>query len=302
MNSKASDRAYWAMAKRVLVTGASGFVGQHLVMALQDAGYQVVGLSRQQGEIAQCRLDYEDIDYVFHLAARTFVPDSWNNARGFYETNVIGTVNVLEFCRRRSCPLAVVSSYVYGHPRYLPIDERHPVEGFNPYAHSKILAEEAIRYYSQQFELTAAVIRPFNLYGDGQDKRFLIPTILEQAVGDCDAIRVADLRPKRDFLHVRDLVALLMIVAGRRASGIYNAGSGISTSIAQLVGYINETLPQPKEVLSSTQVRENEVLETVADCSKAAAELGWSARTPIAEGIRQLARETLANRIDVGRP
>jgi len=279
------------MPDRVLVTGATGFVGKHLVSALQSEGCEIVAHSRQDGDISRCDLPFAGINYVFHLAARTFVPDSWRITRDFYDTNVLGTINVLEFCRQHKCHLAIVSSYVYGGPNYLPIDENHPVEGFNPYAHTKILAEEAAKFYSKQFGLEVAIVRPFNLYGAGQSASFLIPTLVAQAVAPGDTITVADPRPKRDYVHVRDLVDFLLLIARKRATGAYNVGTGISTSIGELVDLINECAPIRKRLVSSAQVRENEVLDTVADCSRAAADFGWVARTKLREGIRELVQE-----------
>ena len=293
---------YWAMRNRVLVNGADGFVGRYLVTALEGEGDEVIRHCLPDGDIARCNLPYDGVTYVFHLAARTFVPDSWRITREFYETNVLGTINVLEFCRKHKCPLALMSSYVYGRPRHLPIGEDHPLEAFNPYAHTKILAEEAARFYAEQFGFEAAVVRPFNLYGVGQAKHFLIPTLVDQALGPGDAITVADTRPKRDFLHVRDLVALLLLIAKRRATGVYNAGSGVSTSIAELVELINENAPVRKKLVSAARVRENEVLDTVADCSKGSAELGWTPRTTMADGILELVQDALSASLRVGRP
>ena len=283
------------MRSRVLVTGAGGFVGRYLVTALEGDGHEVIRHSLQDGDISRCQLPYDGVTYVFHLAARTFVPDSWKITREFYDTNVLGAINILEFCRQHKCPLAMMSSYVYGRPRHLPIGEDHPLEAFNPYAHTKILAEEAARFYAEHFGFEVAVVRPFNLYGVGQSHHFLIPTLVHQALAPGDTITVADTRPKRDFLHVRDLVGLLLLIAKHRATGVYNAGSGISTSIAELVEFINESAPIRKKLASAARVRENEVMDTVADCSKAAAELGWKPRTAMADGIRELVQDAVFN-------
>ena len=289
------------MRDRILVTGAGGFVGRHLVTALEAEGYEVIRHSSQDGDISRCNLSYGGVTYVFHLAARTFVPESWQITREFYETNVLGTINVLEFCRQHKCPLAIMSSYVYGRPRHLPIGEDHPLDAFNPYAHTKILAEEAASFYAKQFGFEVAVVRPFNLYGVGQSHHFLIPTLVQQALAPGDTITVADTRPKRDFLHVRDLVALLLLIAKHRATGVYNAGSGISTSIAELVEFINQSAPIKKKLVSAARVRENEVLDTVADCSKAAAQFGWKPRTVMADGMRELVQHAVSN-LQTGRP
>jgi nucleoside-diphosphate-sugar epimerase len=272
----------------LLVTGAEGFIGRHLVAALRGAGRPVHTHDRGDGNIASCPLRFEDVRHVFHLAARTFVPDSWKNPRDFYEVNTLGTANVLEFCRRSGASLTLLSSYVYGNPLRLPIAEDHPLRPFNPYAHSKILAEQITAYYQDQFGVRAAVIRPFNIYGPGQATSFLIPTMISQALDPaCEAITVADLRPRRDFLYVRDLVSLLIATVDLPASAVLNAGSGASTSIGELLQLINDLLPSPKPLVSTCEERPAEVIDVVADISRAKKELNWAPRVVLAEGLRE---------------
>jgi len=279
------------MADAILVTGASGFVGTHLVTALREQGRRVVTHSRADGDIATCGLPGEDVGHVIHLAGRSFVPDSWASPRAFYEANVLGTVNVLDLCRRRAIPLTHVSSYVYGVPRELPIREDHPVAPLNPYSHSKILAEAAVAYFADQFALQASVIRPFNVYGPGQDERFLIPTLVRQALDPgTDRITVRDLRPRRDFLHVRDLVSLLVATLARPTVGVFNAGSGCSVGIPELVEAINAGLDNPKSLVSTGEERPTEVFDVVADVSRARRELAWEPRIGIGEGLRETVR------------
>jgi len=275
------------MNDAILVTGASGFIGGHLVAALKSAGHTVHCHSLLQGNIASCSLEYEDVAHVFHLAGKTFVPKSWEEPRGFYEVNVLGAVNVLEFCRRRQASLTLISSYVYGKPQRLPIGEDHAVQPVNPYSHSKILAEEIGQYYRAQFGVQVGIIRPFNLYGPGQDDRFLIPTLIRQALDPaCDQIVVADVRPRRDFIHVRDLIDLLLKVKNRSVNTVYNAGSGRSVSIGDLASMISAVLPPGKPVISADKRRPEEVLDVVADIKRAASDLGWSPRIPLADGLR----------------
>ena len=283
------------MRDAVLVTGAGGFVGTHLVAALRDQGRRVVAHGRADGDIARSVLPDEGIGHVIHLAGRSFVPDSWKDPHAFYETNVLGTVNVLELCRRRAIPLTCVSSYVYGVPRALPIAEDHPVAALNPYSHSKILAEEAVAYYAAHLGVQATVVRPFNIYGPGQDGRFLVPTLIRQALDPAlDCITVRDLRPRRDFLHVRDLASLLVATVSQPIAGVFNAGSGASIGIAELVADITAATGQPKPLVSAGEARPEEVFDVVADISRAARELGWAPRVAIGDGIRETVRWTQA--------
>jgi len=274
--------------KSILVTGASGFIGTHLTRALIAKGHRVVPHSSRSGDIASCELNFEDCGHVFHLAARTFVPESWKNPLSYYRVNLLGTVNVLEFCRANNASLTLVSSYVYGRPARLPISEDDPLQAFNPYSHTKILAEEASRYYQEQFRVPVTIIRPFNIYGPGQDRRFLIPKILTQAVNpDLSAIAVSDLRPRRDFIFVSDLVELLIRTAFRNQGGIFNAGSGSSFSVNDAIEIVNELLPTPKEVLVEGSMRPDEVFDVVADISRTREEFDWKPRTAFRDGLRE---------------
>jgi nucleoside-diphosphate-sugar epimerase len=271
----------------VLVTGASGFIGTHLVKALRAAGHVVFTHSTRQGDIANCGLSFEGVGHVFHLAARTFVPDSWSAPLGFYEVNLLGTVNVLEFCRACGASLTLMSSYVYGRPARLPISEDAPLQAFNPYSHTKILAEETSRYYQQQFGVPVTIIRPFNIYGPGQDRRFLISTILAQAIDpQTAAIVVADLRPRRDFIFITDLTDLLMSTVFRKEGGTFNAGSGSSWGVDEVIAIVNQLLPVPKSVQTEGQMRLEEAFNVVADISRARREFGWEPRVAFRDGLR----------------
>jgi nucleoside-diphosphate-sugar epimerase len=276
------------MNDAVLVTGADGFIGTHLVKALRAVGHIVFTHSTRQGDIASCNLSFESVGHVFHLAARTFVPDSWSASRSFYEVNLLGTVNVLEFCRTCGASLTLMSSYVYGRPARLPISEDEPLQAFNPYSHTKILAEETSRYYQRQFRVPVTIIRPFNIYGPGQDRRFLIPTILAQAINpQAAAIVVVDLRPRRDYIFISDLTDLLISTAFRREGGTFNAGSGSSRGVDEVIAMVNQLLPVPKAVRSEGRLRPDEVFDVVADISRARHEFAWEPRVTFPDGLRE---------------
>jgi UDP-glucose 4-epimerase len=291
------------MGKTVLVTGASGFLGGALSKRLEEAGWVVIRHSGADGDIASCQLPDRAVDHVFHLAARTFVPDSWVNPLPFYSANVLGTVNVAEFCRRQGASVTLLSSYVYGKPQFLPITEEHPVAAFNPYSHSKLLAEEVCQYFAHHFQIHATVIRPFNIYGPGQSQSFLIPTLCRQAMDpEVREISIADDRPKRDYLFIDDLIDLLLRTTNVEGFAVFNAGSGVSTSPRELADLILRAAGVEKRVVSRGEVRAEEVLDTIADTHKARHVLGWEPRVSLAEGVKRLMRPFAVPVSGVGEP
>jgi nucleoside-diphosphate-sugar epimerase len=274
------------MTTDILVTGATGFLGRWLVAALEKKGYRVLCHSSAQGDIARCRLPMENVGHVFHLAAKTFVPDSWRCPQTFYETNVLGTVNVLEHCRQNGAALTLLSSYVYGVPQHLPIREDHPLSALNPYGQTKILAETVAHFYEQHHGLRVVIIRPFNLYGPGQATSFLIPMLVTQMLDTSQAVvSVKDLRPKRDYLFIEDAVQMLLLSLRAEIRGTYNMGSGWSASVEEIAQLISQAAGVEKPVVSESSPRPNEVMNTLADISRAESELGWRPSTSFQDGI-----------------
>jgi nucleoside-diphosphate-sugar epimerase len=263
-------------------------VGRQLVLALGEQAYNVISFSIENGDITRDPLPMDGIDHVFHLAAKVFVPESWSAPLPFYNVNVLGTVNVLEHCRSRKVPVTLVSSYVYGTPQRLPVSEDHPAQAFNPYCHTKLMAEDVCLFYQRVYGVPVTIVRPFNLYGPGQDSRFLIPMLVRQAVDPSrKAFRVQDPDPKRDHLHVQDLASLLIrTIDGPRS--IYNAGTGKSASIADIVAILNRLTGSTRTIIAEGQPRANEVMDVYADITRARTELGWQPQVTLDEGLRRL--------------
>jgi nucleoside-diphosphate-sugar epimerase len=275
------------MSEVILVTGARGFVGSRLVAALQRDGVEVFTHDRTCGDIAGAPLRYTGVTHVYHLAAKTKVPESWSYTPEYYRTNVLGTVNVLELCRNSGATLTLLSSYVYGTPESLPISESHPLHAFNPYSHTKIVAEDICRYYAEQFGIPITIVRPFNIYGPGQDSHFLIAKLIAQATDpNLDQFTVLDSRPRRDYLYLDDLIDLLLRSHKPNVTATYNAGSGRSFSIEHIVSILNSFLATPKRLVSQEQERPSEVMDVVADIS-AAARLNWRPAVTLEDGLRR---------------
>lgn len=278
--------------KKILVTGANGFIGRPLVRVLEDAGNEVVALSSADGDIAEPEtlLDIGDagIDFVFHLAGRTFVPDAWREPAEFQRVNVNGTLNVLELCRRLQIPMTYLSAYLYGIPASLPVREVDRVEPNNPYALSKMLAESLCRFYSEHFGVAVTIIRPFNIFGPGQKQHFLVPEILAQ-VRAGRSIQLKDLTPRRDYLYVEDLVqALLRTMNPDAGCHLYNVGYGSSLSVAEIVEAIQAVAGTSLPVISEGTPRKNEIPDVFADVSKAMHDLDWHPEYSFRQGIEKM--------------
>lgn len=277
----------------ILVTGASGFIGKALVARLKASGHDVVSLDSSSGDIAAPqtldKLAQVEIAHVFHLAGRTFVPDSWQDPLSFGRTNVLGTINVLEFCRKNNASLTYLSAYIYGHPETLPIAEQSQINPSNPYGLTKRLAEEVCEFYASTYGINITTIRPFNVYGIGQRASFLIPLIIQQALtGSC--IVVNDLVPKRDYIYLDDLTSALLVTLDKNSENYeaINIGSGSSLSVKEVIDIVQDIAGTNKEILTKKQSRANELMDVIADISKAKTVLGWKPEHSFREGIEKV--------------
>jgi nucleoside-diphosphate-sugar epimerase len=278
--------------KNILVTGANGFIGAALANTLKKDGFSVLTFDSLDGDISEVDLikKYENItiDHIFHLAAKTFVPDSWDNPLSFYKTAVIGTNNILELCRKKSASLTFVSAYLYGEPEKLPISEFDQIKSNNPYAHSKYLAEELCKFYSEFYDVKVTIARPFNIYGKKQKDQFLIPYIIKQVLNN-EVIQVKDLNPKRDYVYLEDLVeGLVKTMESHNSFSIYNFGSGTSLSVKEIIDIVQKVAETKKEIISENQERKNEIMDVVADITSAKDDLNWLPKYNFEMGIKEI--------------
>jgi dTDP-glucose 4,6-dehydratase len=307
----------------VLVTGAAGFIGSHLVEALAREVAQVRAFVRYNsrndyGWLEDLAPELEDrveifrgdlcnpeavanavdgIDTVFHLGAVIPIPYSYLHAREYVETNVLGTLNVLEAGRRSPALRRIVhtsTSEVYGTPDEIPIPETHRLRPQSPYAASKVGADQMAASYFASFELPIVTARPFNTYGPRQSARAIIPTIISQALLREDEIELGSLETTRDFLYVSDTVTGLLRlgqVPGLEGETL-NLGTGVETSIGAVVDVIRRTLGSELPVVTDpARLRPtgSEVERLCADARKAEALLGWKAEVVLEQGVARTA-------------
>ena len=296
--------------KKVLITGAGGFIGSHLTQALVKKGFKVTALFRYNSSNSKGWLDldkdetdgnYEskfcdlgdssfinqaikNQDMVIHLAALIGIPYSYQARESYLRTNVIGTFNVLEACLKNNISnlIHTSTSEVYGTPKKTPISEKNELQPQSPYAASKVGADQLAMSYFKSFQLPVSIIRPFNNFGPRQSNRAVIPTIINQALKkNCTEIKIGSTKPTRDFLYVEDTVnAYLKILKHKNSKGqIYNVGTGVEISIKDLIlkilKIVNKTNIKIKNQKIRNRPKTSEVMRLVCDSKKIKKELNW---------------------------
>lgn len=303
--------------RKILVTGAGGFIGSHLVERLVETGADVRALVRYtstghsgwldaspvKAHVETVLGDIRDFDSVrfamqgrsviFHLAALIGIPYSYRAAQSYVRTNVEGTLNVLQAARELGSERVICTSTseVYGSARYVPIDEEHPLVAQSPYAASKIGADKIAESYFLSFGLPVSIVRPFNTYGPRQSTRAVIPTIITQAMSGSE-VRVGSLTPTRDFNYVSDTVeGFLRTASEPQAIGrTINFGSGTEIGIGDLAKVIGRLLGKEITLVSQEQrVRpeKSEVNNLCANATLAQELVSWRSRVTLEEGLRR---------------
>lgn len=308
--------------RRVLVTGAGGFIGSHLAERLVREGASVRAMVRYNGrsdlgslgevdpdvrasmeiihsdvtDAFAVRRHVEGCQTVFHLAALIAIPYSYTAPASYVATNISGTVNVLEAVRDLGVERMVhtSTSETYGTALYTPIDERHPLQPQSPYSASKIGADSLVASYYKAFGTRVAVIRPFNTYGPRQSARAVIPSIVAQILAGRSTIALGDERPIRDLTFVDDTVRGFLAVAASDAciGTVTNIGTGTGISIGELARMIARLAGRPDTVFEHDPSRmrpaASEVFELIADPSMARSRTGWTSQVSLEVGLERV--------------
>lgn len=306
----------------VAVTGAEGFIGSHLVEALVAAGHRVRAMVQYNSFSSYGWLEtlpgevMDDVEVVlgdvrdpgsvhglvtgteavYHLAALIAIPYSYRAPHSYVETNVTGTLNVLEAVRHLGIPRLVhtSTSETYGTAQTVPISEDHPINTQSPYAASKAGGDRLADSYHASFEVPVVTLRPFNTFGPRQSMRAVIPTVIGQVAAGERTITLGDLRPTRDFSYVKDTVAAFLAVGTAPAADVvgrtFNSGTGEEISVGDLVSLIGKIMDTELEVRADQErIRPaaSEVMRLVCDAGRLRAATGWAPAHTLEQGLAQ---------------
>jgi NAD dependent epimerase/dehydratase len=316
-----AKNTYDVASLRVLVTGADGFIGSHLAERLARSGANVRALAcynsfgragwldtidpalfddRLSVVHGDIRDPYfvskviEDVDIVFHLAALIAIPFSYVAPHSYIETNINGTLNVLEACRQHGTKRLVhtSTSEVYGTAQFTPITETHPLQGQSPYSASKIGADHLAESYFRSFDVPVVTLRPFNTFGPRQSERAVIPSVIRQILDPaCLDIKVGDLSPVRDFNYVEDIADAFIYLAmaeGVEFGTAYNAGTGIGVTIGETVDILREATGTQKPVVAEASRRrpsKSEVFTLIAATNRIHTATNWTPNVGLKNGL-----------------
>ena len=305
---------------KALVTGADGFIGSHLVEYLLEKGYEVKAFTYYNsfnnwgwldtlpkeklkqieifsGDIRDpngVRTAIKGMDEVFHLAALIAIPFSYLSPDSYVDTNIKGTLNVLQACRdfNTSKVLITSTSEVYGTAQYVPIDENHPYQGQSPYSATKIGADRLAESFYRSFEMPISIVRPFNTYGPRQSARAIIPTIITQLLDGKEEIKLGSLTPTRDFNYVKDTVRGFYEIAksDKTIGEEINIATNNEISIGQLANeIISQINPNAKIICDEKRLRpeKSEVNRLLGDNTKIKSLTNWKSEYTFEQGIKE---------------
>ncbi len=306
--------------KRVLITGAGGFIGSHLVERLLEENCEVIAFVRYNslnrwnwldtfpkkilqeikvitGDVRDAdivRKAVKEADVVFHLAALISIPYSYHTPQGYMETNIRGTLNVLQAALDFEVERILITSTseVYGTARYVPIDENHPRQPQSPYSATKIAADALAESFYRSYGLPIVIVRPFNTYGPRQSARAVIPTIITQLLAGKENIKLGALHPTRDFVFVKDTAEGFVRIAkcDKCVGEDINIATGKEISIKNLAEkLINLINPKAKIVVDEDRLRpENSEVERLLGSNEKLKKLtGWTPQYSLEEGLKE---------------
>jgi len=277
--------------RKVLITGSDGFIGQHLIQILEKKGIEVVKFDKDSGKDIVNNKDFADLsktDTVFHLAAVSGYKDSKKNSFLAYKVNIMGTINVLEYCRKVRAKIVFPSTYVYTEPYEKIKKETDPAKPTTNYSYTKYLGEQCCQFYSRIYGTNSLILRTSNVYGAGQKGKYIVPIVTDHILNNKDLTLTKE-NVERSFIYVDDLIeAYIKLAEAKTKPGeIYNVGPDKSTTLKELVELISKLSGKQTKVKYSGISRQDEVDINKVDNNKIKAKINWKIKTSLEKGLKK---------------
>lgn len=270
----------------ILISGANGFVGSHLTSELYD--FEKFDRNSKSIFDLSSWLSYGEKDYLIFLSARTNISESWKDPYLTYSDNTKSLHMALEYCRKYNVKLIYFSSFVYKIKRKGIYKELDTIKAYNPYALSKISSEKLIEFYCSSFKMDAVILRPFNIYGPGQNNSFLIPHIYKEINKGLE-IELLSLNPIRDYIYIKDVVNAVKLIVNSSFKGlnIYNISTGIGTSVGELISIIFNVIGKEYKIKEIGDPYQNKIKTAVGDNSLFKSDFNWKPKFNLKKGIKE---------------
>ena len=272
---------------KILVTGHEGVIARNLIKKLTNCEIVIDSINGKRIDLQNNEevMKIEPVDTVIHLGGKTEKGLEWKE---YFENNIIGTLNILKYCIKKNIKKIIfVSSYVYGNPKYSPIDEQHQISPHNLYTKSKFLAEELCKIYSEKYKLNVIILRPFNIFARSMNKNYLISNLIE-SINTKKTVTITNRTSKRDFLHIDDFIEIILKIKDYDFKfEIFNVGSGISYSFDEVIEIIEKNTSK-KLKLEYKNDDQSYIQNITADNSKITKILDWKPELTFEEGLQKL--------------
>lgn len=295
--ARARRYAGYSIRMKIGITGIRGFIGAEVERALSAQGHETVALDAFTRPADRMEVDADHpkgLKWVLHFGATTSIEQSWKDPFYTYKNNIDSTLAALKIAQASNAAFLFMSSYVYGKPEYLPVDEKHLLEAVNPYMSSKIVCEDICRQLCKTISMPLVVLRGSNIFGSAYVRGRLIPELLESA-GRGEQLTITDPLPKRDYLYIKDFYGLIIKIVDMEppASGTYNVGYGRSYSNMEIAEVIKRLSASKYPVAVKSTPRPNDILDASVDVSLVKKSFSWEPRYSLEKGLEELVRQKL---------
>jgi len=278
------------------ITGFNGFIGSNILQYFQNSKVCTVPIDLRNLNEDRIKKDFSNLDWILHFASKTSIPNKIHEVDEIYSNNIVSTSKAIRIARITNSSFLLLSSYVYGEPKYLPIDEHHTIEPINSYINSKLIEEKLCKDQLNNNEKSLVILRCFNIYGFGLKAGKLIHDVMISAINGKDIV-INDPNPKRDYLYIDDFCTLIkkIIFFKKIIKQTFNVGFGKSYSNIKIAEIVSDIVNISKDINIKNIPRENDVLKIEADISSISKTFGWYPQINIYDGLKMTFKKFLKN-------